>query len=157
MSNILEYKGYLGSVEFSAEDKCLFGKLEFITDLILFEGQSVEEIRIAFEEAVNAYIELCKAEEKEPDQPFKGSFNVRVGEALHRRTAIDAKRTGVTLNEYVKQALEEKLSHGGRSHTARKTDEARDVLKKDDAEARRRALMKPTKKQNRRVRAGTTD
>ncbi|NGM85987.1 type II toxin-antitoxin system HicB family antitoxin [Parapusillimonas sp. SGNA-6] len=146
MSNLLEYKGYLGSVEFSAEDKCLFGKLEFITDLILFEGQSVEEMRAAFEEAVDAYIELCKSEKKEPDQPFKGSFNVRVGESLHRRSAIDAKRTGVTLNEYVKQALEEKLGHSAGNPTARRTDESRHVQKKDDAEAGRRASTKTPKR-----------
>jgi predicted HicB family RNase H-like nuclease len=129
MSSTLEYKGYLGSVEFSAEDNCLYGKIEFITDLIMFEGQSVAQIRTAFEDAVDSYIEFCKSQGKEPDQPFKGSFNVRVGEMLHRHAAVAAKRTGVTLNDYIKQALEEKLGHKPPARLAQQFDERLAVLK----------------------------
>lgn len=110
MNNTLEHKGYIGSIEFSAEDKCLFGKIEFINDLILFDGESVEQIERAFQDAVNSYIDFCTSQGKEPNQPFKGSFNVRVGETLHRLAALEAKKTGVTLNDYIKQALEEKLN-----------------------------------------------
>lgn len=155
MSNTLEYKGYLGSVEFSAEDKCLFGKLEFITDLILFDGQSVEEIRTAFEKAVDAYIEFCKAQKKEPNQPFKGSFNVRVGEVLHRQAAADAKRTGVTLNEYVKQALEEKLDHTAHPSAPQQSEDRLPLAKNEDAKERLRALLKasPPPRHHREIKA----
>jgi predicted HicB family RNase H-like nuclease len=110
MSNILEYKGYLGSVEFSVEDQCLVGKVEFINDLILFDGSSVAGIQQAFQDAVDGYLESCQARETAPDQPFKGSFNVRVGGDLHRQAVYEARRRGVALNELVIQALKNELA-----------------------------------------------
>lgn len=66
MENItLEYKGYLGTVEFSAEDNCLFGKIIGINDLISYEAQEVSELKEAFEEAVNDYLDICKELGKE--------------------------------------------------------------------------------------------
>ena len=60
MKDILQYKDFIGSVHFSAEDGVLFGKIEGINDLITFEGTNVEEIKKAFQEAVDDYIEICK-------------------------------------------------------------------------------------------------
>ena len=45
MKDYLEYKGYLGSVEYSAEDDCLFGKVIGIRGLISYEGNSVSELK----------------------------------------------------------------------------------------------------------------
>lgn len=110
MSKTLEYHGYTGSVEFSAEDDCLFGKIEFVDDLIMFDGTSVAEIKRAFHAAVDSYLNLCKSQGKEPNPSFKGSFNVRIDRDLHRRAAIAAKQKGITLNEFVKESISEKLS-----------------------------------------------
>ncbi|WP_066458693.1 type II toxin-antitoxin system HicB family antitoxin [Castellaniella caeni] len=112
MSNALEYKGYLGAVEFSVEDQCLCGKVEFINDLVLFDGQSVTEVRQAFEIAVDHYLRSCQQRGVLPDQPFKGSFNVRVGGDLHQKAAYEARRRGVALNEFVIQALKNELRSG---------------------------------------------
>lgn len=67
MSTMLEYKGYLGSVEYSAEDEVLHGRLEFVRDLVSYEGKDAKEINAAFREAVDDYLELCKAEGGKPD------------------------------------------------------------------------------------------
>ena len=85
MSTMLEYKGYLGSVEYSDEDEVLHGRLEFIRDLVSYEGKDAKGIKAAFQEAVDDYLELCEAEGRKPDVPLKGSFNVRPGRDLHRR------------------------------------------------------------------------
>ena len=60
--NMLEYKGYIGSVEISEEDNCLFGKVLNLPQgkLISYEGETVEELRNDFHESVDAYIELCE-------------------------------------------------------------------------------------------------
>lgn len=42
MKNYLEYQGYIGAVEFSAEDKVLYGKFQGMNDLVTFEGTSVK-------------------------------------------------------------------------------------------------------------------
>jgi predicted HicB family RNase H-like nuclease len=67
MSTMLEYKGYFGSVEFSDEDEVLHGRLEFIRDLVTYEGKDAKGIRTAFQQAVDDYLELCEAEERKAD------------------------------------------------------------------------------------------
>jgi predicted HicB family RNase H-like nuclease len=105
MSSMLEYKGYLGSVEYSDEDEVLHGRLEFIRDLVTYEGEDAKSIKAEFQEAVDDYLELCEAEGRKADIPLKGSFNVRPGRDLHRRAMIYAKRRGTNLNAVVSDAL----------------------------------------------------
>ena len=54
----LKYKGYTGSVEYSEEDKCFFGKVQGMTkDGITYEGDTVEELTKDFEGAVDDYLQ----------------------------------------------------------------------------------------------------
>ena len=74
MNNILEYKGYNGTVEYSAEDNILFGRVIGIKSLISYEGQSVEELKADFEGAVDDYLEYCRQNNIEPEKKYKGSL-----------------------------------------------------------------------------------
>ncbi len=105
MRDMMEHKGYYGSVHYNDEDHVFYGKLEFIRGLISYEGQDVQSLRAAFKEAVEDYLELCSEERREPDRPFKGSFSVRVGKELHRQAALIAKQRGLSLNAFVIDAL----------------------------------------------------
>jgi predicted HicB family RNase H-like nuclease len=109
MKNTLNYKGFLGSVTFSAKDDILYGKIECIEDLILFEGGSVSEIKNAFKEAVEDYIEKCKQTNKPLKKSFKGSFNLRVTPDLHQKAAKLATMKGISLNQLVQKAIEHEL------------------------------------------------
>lgn len=111
MKNYFEYKGYIGSVEFSADDRVFFGKVHGINDLVTFEGASVIELERAFEDAVTDYLATCAELGKKPDKVYKGSFNVRVSEQLHYDTALLAKKKGINLNEVVKAALSYIVKH----------------------------------------------
>jgi len=110
MKDMMTYKGYHGSVHFSDEDQIFHGKTEFVRSLISYEGTDVKSLRTAFEEAVDDYLELCQEEGKEPETPFKGSFNVRTGPDLHRRAVLFAKDKGTNLNSIITDALEKYLS-----------------------------------------------
>lgn len=105
MKNYLEYNGYIGTIEFSAEDKVFYGKLEGINDLVTFEGTSVNELEESFRESVTDYLETCKALGKSPDKVYKGTFNVRVSQELHQQAALLAAKAGMNLNDVVKRAL----------------------------------------------------
>lgn len=105
MKNYLEYKGYLGTVEFSADDKVFFGKIQGINDLILFEGESVSELENSFKESVDDYMETCKEIGKEPNKTFKGSFNVRVEKRIHQKLFMLAAKKGMNLNQLVNKSL----------------------------------------------------
>ena len=106
MKNTMEYKGYAGSVEYSDEDGIFFGKAQFIRALISYEGSSAEELRKDFHSGVDDYLAMCKEKNITPEQPFKGSFNVRVGRNLHRKLAIEAEQRGISLNSLIVERLE---------------------------------------------------
>lgn len=111
MSNILKYKDYIGSVEFSAEDDCFFGKIVGINDLVTFEGKSTKELKLAFEEAVDDYIETCSALGKPLMKSFKGSLNIRIRPELHRNAALYASAHNQSLNAFIAEAIESRLRH----------------------------------------------
>ena len=110
MKDMMGDKGYYGSVHYNDEDQIFHGKIEFIRSLVSYEGTDVKSLRAAFEEAVDDYLELCEKENREPDMPFKGSFNVRTGADLHRRAVLFAKSKGMNLNSIITDALEKYLS-----------------------------------------------
>jgi predicted HicB family RNase H-like nuclease len=105
----MTYKGYIGSVAFSEKDNVFFGKIEGINGLVNFEGESVKELTDAFHEAVDDYLAYCEDEGIEPDKSYSGVLNVRLTPAIHRQIAILARQAGLTLNAYIKDALEEKV------------------------------------------------
>ena len=90
MSNTMEYKNYVGSVEFSEEDACFFGKVMGIRALISYEGTTATELINDFHGAVDDYLALCEAEGKEPEKAYKGSFNVRISPELHKQAVVYA-------------------------------------------------------------------
>ena len=110
MGDTMTYKGYIGTVRYSEEDEVFHGKIEAINDLIMFEGSSVKELKKAFHEAVDDYLETCKEMGRAPQKPFKGSFNVRIPSDLHRKAVERATKMGVSLNQLVQKALEEKVA-----------------------------------------------
>lgn len=111
MSALLKHRGYYGSLEASPEDNCLFGKLQFIRALVSYEGQTVAELSQAFRDAVDDYLDTCATLGQEPEQPCKGSFNVRVGHDLHLAASVAATRDKISLNDLTRKALREYLNH----------------------------------------------
>ena len=106
MKNTMEYKGYVGSVEFSEHDGVFFGQVMGIRGLISYEGTTAEELINDFHGAVDDYLELCRAQGVEPERAYKGSFNVRISPELHRKAAICAASRNISLNSLVEQSLE---------------------------------------------------
>jgi predicted HicB family RNase H-like nuclease len=109
MKDVLVHKDYIGSVHFNASDEVFFGSIEGIDDLITFEGDSVIELKRAFEEAVEDYITLCEEEGKEMEKSYKGSFNVRVSPEVHKKAKRIAQMKGMSLNQFVQKALEDEV------------------------------------------------
>lgn len=106
MSNVFEYNGYTGSIEASIEDRCLFGKILFISDLVTYEAETVSDLEAEFIAAVDEYLLTCKETGTDPQRPFKGSFNVRISPELHRKAAIEATKERISLNELTSKAID---------------------------------------------------
>ena len=108
----LEYKGYKGSVEYSKEDNCLFGKVQGMSKaLILYEGQTLEELRKDFEAGVDSYLEGCKADGVEPAKPYSGRLNLRMSSELHSRVAAFVAASRTTINDFINRAIKNELNH----------------------------------------------
>jgi predicted HicB family RNase H-like nuclease len=112
MKDVLTYKGFIGSVHFSTDDRVFFGKIEGIHDLVTFEGTTVDELENAFKSMVEEHMKDCKAEGKSAEKSYKGSFNVRIGTDLHRQAAQIASIEGITLNQLVQRAIQRELETG---------------------------------------------
>jgi len=107
MKDMLSHKGFFGSIHYNQEDRVFYGKIEFIRSLISYEGKDADTLESAFLEAVEDYLVTCMELGREPERPFKGSFNVRIPPELHERVAIAAVQHGVSLNRFIADALTE--------------------------------------------------
>ena len=109
MKDVLRYKEFIGSVHFSEEDDCFFGKIEGVEDLVTFEGRNVDELIDAFHEAVEDYVGLCRKAGKTPHKSYKGGFNVRMPAELHQKAARKSALLGISLNQLVQRAIEKEV------------------------------------------------
>ena len=105
MNSLLFYKNYNGTVEYSREDNCLFGKVVGIKSLLSYEGDSIHELEADFRSVIDEYLEDCVERNVTPETPFKGTFNIRISPELHRNIAIYAMEHGKTLNAVVEEAI----------------------------------------------------
>jgi predicted HicB family RNase H-like nuclease len=103
---MMEYKGYIGKVEFDNEAEIFHGEVINVRDVITFEGGSVEELKQAFEDSVNDYLDFCAKRGEEPEKPFSGKFVVRLSPEVHRKVFLKAKLSDKSLNSWVCEVLE---------------------------------------------------
>ena len=112
MDNVLKYKDFIAIIKYSEEDEAFIGKIEGISSVVSFEGQSVEELKTAFKDAAESYLDFCHRKGITGMQKsYTGVTNIRIDSDLHRRAAIMAKTHGVTLNAFVKKAIERNLEY----------------------------------------------
>jgi predicted HicB family RNase H-like nuclease len=110
--NHLEYKGYYGSIEYSKEDKCLYGKVLGMTkDCILYEGNTIEELENDFRDAIESYLEGCKELGIKPRKGYNGVLNIRIPSEIHSRVAMIAEKTGTSINAFIRDSIERRLKH----------------------------------------------
>ncbi|MBN3906271.1 MAG: type II toxin-antitoxin system HicB family antitoxin [Nostoc sp. NMS1] len=101
----MKYKGYEASVEFDAEADIFHGEVINIRDVITFQGSSVEELKQAFSDSVDDYLDFCRERGEDADKPFSGKFMVRIDPDLHKKIVVKAKKEGQSLNSLVEKSL----------------------------------------------------
>jgi predicted HicB family RNase H-like nuclease len=121
---MMEYKGYIGHIEFDDEASIFHGRVTNVRDVITFHGKSVTELRNAFRESVDVYLDFCAERGEKPDKPFSGQFVTRISPDLHRRASIAASMAGKSLNAWVAEQLQSAVDSSGskaRSRAAKPT------------------------------------
>ncbi|MBI1926626.1 type II toxin-antitoxin system HicB family antitoxin [Candidatus Poribacteria bacterium] len=107
---MIEYKGYIGVVEFDPEIESFHGTVINTNDVITFYGGSVAELREEMQKSVEAYLEFCCEQGKKPEEPFSGKVMIQTSPELHRRVALEAARRHVSVNAYIQQVLEKAVT-----------------------------------------------
>ena len=109
----MTYRGYAARVEFDNEDGLFVGRVAGLRDGVNFHGSSVDDLRAAFREAVDGYIEVCARIGKSPQKPFSGQLMVRVDPAVHARAAQAAELAGKSLAKWAEEALDRAAGSAG--------------------------------------------
>lgn len=107
MKSTFNYKGFYGSMEVSPEDECLVGEVLFTHSKIIYIGETITELKQAFEEAVDAYLDHCKDKGIEPEKSMSGSFNIRISPDQHKQLALKALELDCSINACVVAAVEQ--------------------------------------------------
>lgn len=103
--NTMSYNGYAARIEYDAEDELFFGKLAGITDGISFHADTVADLKAAFHEAVDDYLETCAKIGKDPQKPYSGKMMFRVDPEVHAQAAKAAQLSGKSLNQWAAEVL----------------------------------------------------
>ena len=103
--NTMNYKGYTGKFEYDSDADLFHGEVLNLTDVITFQGRSIDELKEALAESAEDYLEFCAQQGKAPEKPFSGRFNVWLSPELHQRIASRAALSGKSINAWLNESL----------------------------------------------------
>ena len=106
MATTMKHKDYIATVEYDDDSNLFHGEVANLRDVVTFQGRSVAELKKAFRESIEDYLEFCAKRGEEPERPVSGKFVVRVAAEVHSRVAAAAVREGVSMNQWVARTLE---------------------------------------------------
>lgn len=110
MNNIMKYKDYWAEIKYSDEDECFYGEVEGLAnDSISFEGNTVQELKNDFKDAIDHYLDVCEKNNLKAEKQYKGSFNVRIEPELHQKATQFARAFNISLNQFVAKAIRDEI------------------------------------------------
>ena len=102
---MMKYKGYAATVEFDDEAEIFHGEVANLKDVVTFQGKSVKELKKAFKDSVDDYLDFCEKRGEEPEKPFSGKFPVRATPEEHQLFYLAALRAHKSMNSWVREVL----------------------------------------------------
>jgi predicted HicB family RNase H-like nuclease len=128
---MMTYKGYVGKVEFDDEADIFSGEVINLRDVITFQGTSTQELRQAFQDSVDDYLEFCAQRGEEAEKPFSGKFVVRVSPDIHRELFARARLVDKSLNSLVSEVLQAAVEKDPPAARTYETARARPLAMRD--------------------------
>ena len=110
MNDIIKYKEFIGSVHYASEDRVFYGKVEGVSDLITFEGATVDKLEEGFKYMVDEHIKDCNNKKIPIEKSYKGNLNIRLAPELHKKAAYNASLKGISLNQYINDAIKREIA-----------------------------------------------
>lgn len=107
---MIEYKGYIGVIDFDPEIDLFHGTVINTQDVITFYGASVAELRKEMQKSLDIYFKVCEEQGKVPDKPFSGILTIQTSPELYGRIALNAARRHLEIDAYLQEVLEKAVS-----------------------------------------------
>lgn len=128
---MMNYKGYVGQVDFDDEAGIFHGEVINLRDVITFQGTTVDELRQSFQDSIDDYLKLCAQRGEIPDKPFSGRFLIRVSPDVHRKLFTKARLADKSLNNLVSEVLQAVIDTDSHVANPYETAGARPVVLRD--------------------------
>jgi predicted HicB family RNase H-like nuclease len=104
--NAMNYNGYTAKIDFDDRDNIFVGRLLGMRTMISFHGETVVELRQAFEATVDEFLNDCKQQGVKPEKPASGKLMLRVPPEVHGAALIAAQASGKSLNQWASEVLQ---------------------------------------------------
>jgi predicted HicB family RNase H-like nuclease len=104
---MMTYKGYGSTIRFDDEADIFHGEVSGLRDVVTFQGKTVDEVKQAFRDSIDDYLDFCESRGEAPDKPFSGRFLLRLDPVLHRRLVELSANEGESLNNWIASRLGE--------------------------------------------------
>ena len=106
----LKYKGYIGTIQFSENDNCFYGKvLGMKRACITYEGENASELIEDFNGAVDMYLENCQSRGINPEKPYNDILKVHIPSEIHFKVVSYAKSNGTSIDDFILNMIEKQL------------------------------------------------
>lgn len=105
--NTMTHKGYTARIEFDERDSIFVGRVLGLHAIISFHGETVAELRSAFDASIEDFLRDCKEQGLRPEKPASGKLMLRVPPEVHGAALIAAQAAGKSLNQWATEVLEE--------------------------------------------------
>lgn len=103
---MMKYKGYSAAVSFDYEAGVFHGEVMDTRDVIVFEGDSVTQLKEEFQFSIDDYLAVCAERGRKPDRPFSGRVPLRLTPEIHRAATTAAQAEGKSLNAWLTETIE---------------------------------------------------
>ena len=108
----MEYKGYIAAIEYDDSEDLFYGHVvnSGTSSIATFAASDVGGLKREFRISIDEYLASCEEDGIEPQKPFSGKLNLRLGSDLHHRVTLASIEDGLSLNAWIREALDEKVS-----------------------------------------------
>ena len=103
--DLMKHGKFLARVNYDKDLGMFHGRVINTRSVITFYGSSVEELEREFAASIDVFVDFCAEKGIEAEKPFSGEFRARVGPELHRDVSVAAALRGVSMNNFVTEAL----------------------------------------------------
>lgn len=105
MQEVMSYRGYKGTIEYSLEDNILHGEVLGIRSLLSYEGNTLQELKDDFEDTIDDYFECCKNHNMTPEKPYKQNIVINLEPDLQEKLYLYSELRDEDISDSINRAI----------------------------------------------------